>query len=87
MVERHLWTAVLVQAIRDLNGNDTPKQRYDRSQLRDDTRLWFESDNIETGSFRWICDQLEIDALQLQRRVLETVGERAMEPRLASLSI
>ena len=63
--ERRLWKAVLTQAIHDLNGVD--------SRLRYFTRLWFESNSVETGSFRWICDQLEIDVSWFRRQVLETV--------------
>jgi hypothetical protein len=58
---RRLWTAVLMEAIRDLIGIDTGTPR-DRSRLRDITCLWFESDNSATGSLRWMCDQLENDA-------------------------
>jgi len=81
--ERRLWTAVLMQAIRDLIGIDSGRPRYDRSRLRHITRLWFESDSAETGSFRWICDQLEIDASWLRHGLLESVGtsrKRAATP-------
>jgi hypothetical protein len=81
--ERRLWTAVLTQAIRDLIGSDTGTPLYDRSRLRRITRLWFESDNSETGSFRWKCDQLEIDASWLRHGLLESVGtseKRAANP-------
>jgi hypothetical protein len=76
--ERRLWTAVLAQAIHDLIGIDTGSQDCKRSRLRRITRLWFESDNSEAGSFCWICDQLEIDASWLRHRLLATVDQRAI---------
>jgi hypothetical protein len=78
--ERRLWTAVLAQAIHDLIGIDTGSQDCKRSRLRRITRLWFESENTEAGSFRWICDQLEIDASWLRHRLLATVDQRAIVP-------
>ena len=42
---RKLWIAVLKQAIKD----------FERS------RSWFENENEEIGSFRWICMVLEFD--------------------------
>jgi hypothetical protein len=65
--ERGLWIAVLRQAVSDL--------RYYRPSLRHFTRLWFESTSREPGSFEWICDQLELDALWLRRRLLEVSGK------------
>ncbi len=72
--ERRLWTAVLEQAIRDLIGVETSTPRYDRLRFRRITRMWFVSNSSETGSFHWICDQLEIDASWLRHRLLTTAG-------------
>ena len=69
--ERHLWSAVLSQAIEDLTDTRTG------AQALDSTRLWFASDNYEPGSFLWICDQLEFDAPTIGQRLLGIVGQRA----------
>src|SRR6266481_5559857 len=45
--ERRLWVAVLRQAVCDLG--------YHRSTFQHFTRLWFESDKREPGSFLWVC--------------------------------
>jgi hypothetical protein len=65
--ERRLWAAVLCQAVCDL--------RYHRSALQHFTRLWFESDKREPGSFLWVCELLELDASWLRRRLLEMAGK------------
>jgi hypothetical protein len=61
--ERGLWTAVLSQAIDDLKG-------VGPSTLQLVSRQWFESGNYEPGSYLWICDHLEIDALAIRAQVL-----------------
>jgi hypothetical protein len=58
--ERELWSAVLGQAIEDLRDTKTGYR----------TRLWFASDNYGPGSFLWICDSLELDALSVRRAAL-----------------
>ena len=75
--ERHLWTAVLRQAVCDLLGIDTGAHRSYRMTLQYFARLWFESTNPEPGSFEWICDQLELDASWLRRRLLEMAGRNS----------
>src|SRR6266568_3691387 len=65
--ERRLWAAVLRQAVCDL--------RY-RSTLQHFTRLWFESDKREPGSFNWICELLEFDASWVRRRLLELADKK-----------
>ena len=67
--EKALWTAVLVQAIDDLAGVKTGCHLFALPRLRHFARLWFTSDSHEPGSFRWICDQLELDASRLRRPV------------------
>ena len=66
--ERDLWAAVLGLAIEDLTDSRTG------AQALCGTRIWFASDDYEPASFLWICDQLEIDALTVRRRVIEIVG-------------
>jgi len=65
--ERRLWVAVLRQAVCDL--------RYHRSTRQHFTRLWFEPDKREPGSFQWICELLELDVSWLRRRLLEMAGK------------
>jgi hypothetical protein len=74
MNERDLGTAVLVQAICELTGADG--NRYHRATLRYFARLWFESDDHQPSSFNWICDQLELDASRLRRRVFEMADQK-----------
>jgi hypothetical protein len=62
--ERHLWSAVLGQAIEDLTDSRTGAGALHF------TRLWFASDNCEPGSFLWICDHLELDAKSIRREAL-----------------
>src|SRR6266581_1502516 len=65
---RRLWLAVLVQAINDLAHTD------ERQRLRRHfTRFWFTSHNYDPGSFRWICDHLDLDASWLRRRLFAIV--------------
>jgi hypothetical protein len=77
----------LEQAILDLVGATLRPRaacQYDYPRFRYFTRLWFESDNYEPGSFRWICDQLELDASWIRRRLF-AIAERGDRPRLAGL--
>ena len=60
--ERDLWAAVLDLAFEDLADTATG----------DGTRLWFESDNYEPGSFLWICDHLGLDVSATRRAALES---------------
>jgi hypothetical protein len=62
--ERHLWSAVLGLAIGDVRGS-----RASPGAL-DSTRLWFQSDVYEPGSFLWICDHLNLNATSIRRLAL-----------------
>jgi hypothetical protein len=66
--ERRLWAAVIIQAIYDLDAAATG--------VRDFARRWFLSDNYKFGSFRWICDQLDLSASAVRRHILD----RKMQP-------
>jgi len=57
---QRLWLAVLEQAVIDLTLADNGAVSQ-RPRLRYFTHLWFTSDNHEPGSFRWICDHLDLD--------------------------
>jgi hypothetical protein len=54
--ERQLWAAVLVLAFKDLRDTKTGNR----------TRLWFASGRYEPGSFLWICESLELNAMEIR---------------------
>ena len=59
--ERRLWVAVLDLALEDLGNTERGKR----------ARAWLTSDRYGPGSFLWICDNLELDASSIRRRVFE----------------
>jgi hypothetical protein len=59
--ERRLWAAVLAQAVYELTGINTFTNRSYHTRIRYFARLWIDSDSRDDGSFRWVCDQLELD--------------------------
>jgi hypothetical protein len=69
---RRLWLAVLMQACIDL-GSANECAVSERPRLRYFAQLWFVSDNYEPGSFRWICDHLDLDTSWLRRRLFAVV--------------
>ncbi len=77
--ERRLWQAVLEQAVIDLR----PDKRTITEQpgLRYCTRLWFSSNNHEPGSFRWICDYLDINPSWFRRQLFAIVDVAPSECR------
>ena len=70
MDEKRLWTAVLIQAIKDLAGFTLVDSEHDRERLKRFARLWFASDNHDLGSFLWICDELGLSPSWLRRRMM-----------------
>src|SRR2546427_8430837 len=73
---RRLWLAVLVQAINDFAHTD------ERQRLRRHfTRLWFISGNHDPGSFRWICDHLDLDPSWFRRRLFALVDAAPVSHR------
>jgi hypothetical protein len=68
--ERDLWAAVLGVAFEDLGD----------TAMGDRTRLWFESDDYEPGSFLWICDHLGLDVSATRRAALEPGTARPGAP-------
>lgn len=51
---RALWCAVLMQAIRDAQG--------DNEELREDAVAWLLDESEALGAFRWICFMLDLRA-------------------------
>jgi hypothetical protein len=60
---QRLWLAVLMQAINDFTYS------YERARLKP----WFTSDNRDPGSFKWICDHLELDSSRLRRQIFAII--------------
>lgn len=83
--EQRLLVAMLRQAVADLAGvNCTCEPR-----LRHLARAWLESDSQDLGSYRWICDSLELDASWLRRKLFEMAAscERSRTARKTVVSI
>jgi hypothetical protein len=64
--ERELWAAVLRQAIIDLTNADGCAP-HERPRIQYFTTLWFTSDNRDVGSYFWICEHFDINALWFRR--------------------
>jgi hypothetical protein len=94
--ERRLWAAVLAQAVSDLTGINAFTNRCYHTRIRYFARLWIDSDSRDAGSFRWVCDQLELDPGWLRRRLLQMAApnpsasmntvRRPERPRAADLA-
>ena len=70
MSERALWSAVAVEAIRDLG---------DRSLcIREAAKRWIRSDEQHVGSFFWICSNLDLDERKLRHMSQTRHGRRVL---------
>lgn len=58
--ELELWRNVLWIAIRDRQG------QFGKN-LQRDAQAWLNSDRKEVGSFRWVCDILNLDPQAVRR--------------------
>jgi len=70
---RSLWGAVLQQAITDLQVRvyKTPSQRNtENMRIREDARKWFTDDYNHIGSFRFVCDVLDLNPDYLLKRLI-----------------
>jgi hypothetical protein len=65
-----LWASVLVQAIGDMDS----RVRSDAKAARD----WVFDDSIGIGSFRWICEMLDLDYDRLQFACLSRHSRRTL---------
>ena len=81
MDERRLWTAVLLQAVCDIAGVNMRVHPRERAKLQHFARLWFDSDNYEVSSFRWICDELGLSPSYLRRRLMAIINSGHMTKR------
>jgi hypothetical protein len=62
-----------MQAIKDVASYDTAPARQHRAQVQYFARLWFESSSYDPGSYKWICDCLELNADYFRRRLFAVV--------------
>jgi hypothetical protein len=75
---RKLALAILLQALRDVVS---PKPyTWDRStNWTEDAREWIQSDDATPGSFRWICQVLEMDYTRLRNWVASYLDGNRIE--------
>ncbi|MBF0358106.1 MAG: hypothetical protein HQL70_05815 [Magnetococcales bacterium] len=76
----HLWLSVLDRAVRDLNSlkrfendpviSEDPVYIYDFRSLK----RWFRSTEMEIGSFRWICNLVEVDPVWALKKLEKQMG-------------
>ena len=52
---KKLWAAVLEQAVEDA-------RKHTGSVAMEQAHMWFRSDNVEVGSFLWICSFLDLES-------------------------
>lgn len=73
MAEHDLWTAVLQNAINDYKGtivlNGTYNKDRELKAIRAEVTEWFKADNMEVGSFLWICELLNANPTAIRRTV------------------
>ena len=69
---RELWSEVLIRAVYDLRGQDLREDYVYSSYFRANARGWFLSASYDVGSFRWICDSLELNCSAVRREVFRS---------------
>ena len=74
MDERGLWAGVLIQAIKDLAGYGRVYKQRERVRVQYHARVWFTSDSRDVGSFRWICDELELEPSWIRRKMFALIN-------------
>ena len=68
--EAALWHAVILQALEDL--------RYE--QLRQPALRWFLSRSGDVGSFRWVCQQIDLDPGAVRKAALDRSPRESFIP-------
>jgi len=74
-----LWFCVLEETIRCLKGGPTATASS-RARLRAEAITWLDSEETYPGSFRWICDTLDIEPDYLRQRIAEGITLRRRSP-------
>lgn len=65
-----VWLAVLQQAIADLMS-----EAYDAEIPARTARRWFKSEVESVGSFKWVCDVVNLDRESVLQRVRDRLRE------------
>ena len=63
--EKNLWASVLFRAIDDAGGRIrdlSSCQQHVRNNIKEEARSWFISGLGHVGSFKWICNVLDLDS-------------------------
>lgn len=87
--DRKLWAAVIIQAVVDVdlspikitpNSKGKNLQRFadEVEEARADAIMWLADSAISVGSFRWICDMLDLDFHRLQNMSLTREGRKQL---------
>jgi hypothetical protein len=63
--EAKLWTAVILQAIDDLDRRTS----FSPTSAKDSAREWFASESDEVGSFMWTCHIIDVDPSFIRSRL------------------
>lgn len=80
---KRLWIAVLTMAVDDavfgpaaweLKGFlEADKTAFVQS-VKQDALQWIEDDSREAQSFRWVCENLQLDVVYVRRNVAEQIA-------------
>src|SRR5215469_17148672 len=66
-----LWQAVLLGALRDLQGY--PPSAFDCERHQRAAQRWFKSHGTGIGNLNWVCEMTSLDADTVRRYALGTV--------------
>ena len=72
-----LWAAVVLQGLVDMDLKEARSRKpvIDVKAIRAEAQEWFMSDEPQrVGSFRWICDMLELDFHKIQNMAMTREG-------------
>jgi uncharacterized protein YfaT (DUF1175 family) len=67
--EAHLWTHVMIQAMKDLEAPSLSKTPKGRRAAR-----WFASSNEDIGTFVWVCHLINMDPTFIRSAVRKGKG-------------
>lgn len=68
--ERQLWAAALLNALRDSIGRGLVNDGKVAKTLSErDAKEWFASNAYYVGSFKWICELLELEPDNIRRKI------------------
>lgn len=69
--EVQLWAAVMQLAILDAAPYARKEEEYTYEQVRHGRQAlnWIMSEHCMVGSFRWVCDLLKLDRIEIRDRI------------------